>query len=497
MTTTDVAQAVVAITRGPLPPPVDAWSRHALVDTLAVLVAGTETPLAEAARRAAVAHPGDRAVPATDLRTSAQWAALCGATAASALDLDDGHYRGGGVHAGSTVLPVLLAGADPATPLPDLRRALVAGYEVAIRVGHLVSPAASGQPYRASGYSSAVGAAAALTALGALRGGARDPVAEVASAIRLACASAPASMMTSTAARESIGWAAATAVSVAELVAAGAAVPAEDGELVPPAGPTWFDGAADPYVATLGATFEAVDTYTKPYPCCRAAHAMLDALAALRPSLGGARVRSVRVTTVPGAAGLTERRPTGLAQAQYSLPFLAAVLLVHGDSAVSGLDHTSVPSLAADPRVRAVADRVHVEGDPVLGGPPGWEYPARVRVEADGEIVAETSVEHARGGPTVPLADHEVAARRRALLRRVLPPERAEEVVERVVTDRGTVADLAPVLAEPTAGARVSLAAGSADTWRPRVEADRDLAADRAATHALTPYSSTGGATWW
>ncbi|GAA3613781.1 MmgE/PrpD family protein [Kineosporia mesophila] len=364
----EVGQQVFRIVDGSLPKEVTAWARQALEDTLAVLVAGTQTPLYQAVVRTAAAHPGSR--PAFDVPagTSALWAAHLGSVAASALDFDDGHYRGGGIHAGSTVVPVLLAGAGDIT-IARLLHAIVAGYEVAIRAGALNAPEHTGESYRASGYAACIGAAAALTAV---RGGTSDVIA---SAVRTAFAHAPHSRMTSAASRESIGWAAATAVATAELASAGFGAEDEDRRHRAPAGPTPFE------TAMHSAGFACLETYVKPWPTCRAAHAMIECLLCLDTET----VETIDVDVVPGAVTLDVAEPANLSEAQYALPWLAAVTLLRGEPAQLRAEDF------ASPDVVRLASRVRLH--PGKSTAPGGGYPARVRLRRhDG-----TTLEHAVG----------------------------------------------------------------------------------------------------
>lgn len=438
MSTRAVAEAALRIAAGPLPGAADDRARQVLADTLAAQLAGTLTDVGRAACRAARLHPGRTPVPGTGLRTDPGWAAFAGAAAAGALDYDDGHYRGGGIHASSTVLPALLAAAPAGTPLPALRRALVAGYEVAVRAGRLTSPAVSGLPYRASGHAAVFGATAALAAVRGL-GPARTE-----SALRTAAAHAPDAAMTTGGAREATGWAAATAVGCADLAACGFGEPADASHLFP-AGPTLFDRhTADPWVTGLGERYEILHGYLKPYPCCRAAHAMLDALRVLCPGTGTARITAVEVSTVAGAAALGVTAPRTLGQAQFALPWLAALLLVRGEDAPRGLRALGAPGGPAldDPAVRETARLVTLRHEPAFDDDPACSYPARVAVTTSDGRVRTATVTRARGSAGNPLSEAERTAKATELLHRVLPPSRTAALLTALEDDTTTTGRL-------------------------------------------------------
>ena len=290
-------------------------------------------------------------------------AAFAGATAANALDYEDGHYRGGGIHAGSAVLPALLAATDPSTPMARLRRALVVGYEIAIRAGYVLSPQ-HGRSYRTSGHAASLGAAGATAAL---LGG---DVSTVASALRIAASHAPVSTPHAAGACESIGWAATTAVTAAFLALDGFTNEQSDATLAAPVSASPFDDGTDTrFVESLGRVSEATNCYIKPYACCRLIHAAIDGLHALDGDLpeDPGDVKSIVVGTQAGAVKMDNRQPLRLEQAQFSIPIMLALYLT---------DHELGPAQARPSRyeakkVRDLATRIRRRPRPPDGQPGG------------------------------------------------------------------------------------------------------------------------------
>src|SRR5690606_28175964 len=105
-------------------------------DLLAAASAGISSPLAQTALRAGrkLYGNGGTAVWFTEDRLSWLGAAYVNSSAASALDIDDGH-RGACGHAGAGVIPAVLALAEngdyDGRAIID---AIIVGYEVALRV---------------------------------------------------------------------------------------------------------------------------------------------------------------------------------------------------------------------------------------------------------------------------------------------------------------------------------------------------------------------------
>ncbi|MBC7780252.1 MAG: MmgE/PrpD family protein [Proteobacteria bacterium] len=141
-----VTQRLVAQARSlaaaSLPADVRALALQTIQDTLAVMIAARDEPvarlLAESARLEG-AHP-QSTVLVDGLRTSAPQAALCNGTLAHALDYDDVNLNING-HPSAVLLPALLAlGETVDASGTDLLVALVAGHEFACRAGALVQP---------------------------------------------------------------------------------------------------------------------------------------------------------------------------------------------------------------------------------------------------------------------------------------------------------------------------------------------------------------------
>ncbi|MFF5179786.1 MmgE/PrpD family protein [Micromonospora sp. NPDC000316] len=396
MTDSGLRAAASFAASAPIPAEVLHRARWAFLDTVGVLLAGTGTAAAQAAARTARRSPGAAVVYAGGTASPAA-AALANAVAASALDFDDGHYRGGGIHPGSTIVPALLAASTPDTLLDDFLRAQVVGYEVAIRAGHLLSPGHTGGAYRATGGASAIGAAAALARLCGLS------VGDTARALRIASAHAPVATLQLPMVKESIGWAAATGVTAVHLVQDGFdAGPVAADALGIPA--TCFDGPPAGFAGSWGTRWESGRCYVKPYPCCRAAHAPLDGVLALRRAHPEGDVLAVDVQTTAGAAALTDPTPRTLEEAQFSIPYVVAAALHTGPPApLSWFDDL------ADPGILALSRRVTVRASETLSDT-GDGYPARVTLTTT-EGGFPIDVPYARGHTARPLTEADLCAK--------------------------------------------------------------------------------------
>ena len=141
------------------------------------------------------------------------------------------------------------------------------------------------------------------------------------------------------------------------LVGSMAALMAKDGFTGAPAITVENEDAAQ-FWADLGEVWTIEQNYIKPYPICRWAHAALDALSRLMGAHGfhADDVANITVNTFAESAALFPGMPATTSQAQYSLPFALATMLVHGRI---GPDEITGAGLS-DPQVAALLPRISV-----------------------------------------------------------------------------------------------------------------------------------------
>ncbi len=259
-------------------PDVRSMAASCVLDVLGSAAAGHAAPAVAGLREVARSAfgTGDAAVWFSGARLTAPGAVFCNSAAASVLDLDDGNRAARG-HPGAAVIPAALAGASPGTTSEDLFAAITAGYEIGVRVAHArdaAKPPTS--PSRQSGRWAGYAAAAAF---GRLRGTTPQQLAQ---AFAIAGVTAPNqeangssgySKQTGNDVKEGIAWSAANGVLAVLLAEAGLTGPLDilDHE-------TQF--ARAPLLHGLGAESypqKILDTYFKPYSCCRYNHAPVDA----------------------------------------------------------------------------------------------------------------------------------------------------------------------------------------------------------------------------
>lgn len=422
MTTDDVVAFARHATRSDAPSEVEDHLRARVLDTLAATTAGYRLPTADVVRRYAsdrfAASSESTLFDGTGTRLSLEAATLVNATAANALDIDDGNREVKG-HPAAVVVPAALAAAEAtdATVGAFLDGVLV-GYETAVRAGLAIH--ATDDLYTGTGSWGAVGAAAAV---GRLRGFDHDTLAH---ALGTAEYHAPRTPIVRGVERpgmtkDGIGWGSYAGVSAALLAERGFT-----------GSGTVFDESGVTLADSLGDRFHVTESYLKPYPCCRWAQPGVAAVCSLRSQadIDPDAVERVRVATFAEATHLGTRHPDSAEAAEYSYPYPVAVALARGRFTPADLD----ASAREAPDVRALADRVELVVDEALDERFPAECLARVTVETATETY-RSAVTRPPGAREQPLTETE----------RV---EKAERLLAPTV-DEGTVASIRETLGTP------------------------------------------------
>src|SRR5437763_983973 len=398
-----------------LDPEVQARTREVLLDLIGVALAGSRQPSSPPAARVALDLGGQGAATIIGTRqtTSAVWAALANGTAAHAVELDDVTTESS-LHPGVAVIPAALAVAeDIQAPPARMLEAIVAGYEVTMRVGNALIPASAyARGFHPTGVAGIFGAATAASHLlqlsvdqrclalgiaGTMASGSLEYLADGAWTKRL-----------------NPGWAGHAGITAARLAQAGFNGPrsAFEGRLgVLHA----YSDAALPgrLLDDLGEPPQVMRVSIKPYACCRYNHGLIDCMLALRSSFALNDVERIRLGVLSGGALLVadpieqKRAPVGVVDAQFSAPYAAAVAFARGRARLADYTEASI----ADPIIRSLMRRAECYRDPALdaGYPAVW--PAAVEVETtDGRVLTERT-DYFLGEPENPVAREGLVAK--------------------------------------------------------------------------------------
>lgn len=429
--TTELAMAVADLYTSRLPADVVSKARDCVLDSLGCTIGGTRCrPVRQVVDSVlAWARSGVSTVPGLLGSYPAPLAAYGSAQLADALDFNDSVAGVG--HPGASVIAVALSlGEARDASGDDFLRAIVAGYDVAIRLARARSPSRK-RALRVRGQPWAVfGATAAASAL--LRLDAR----QVATAFGLAAQHAsvpydgkwyerPMSPL-----KNNYGWAAMGGILAAQLAASGTvATPnvldGDSGFWAMSASDQWNPEAA---LADLGIVHTILDVGFKPYPTCRFTHPALGALESMlrEHPVAVEAIRSVTIRTARWGQVFADYHPETEIGAQYSLPYAAAMLI---------LGTLTAPDLS-DTRVTDLARRVRVETDPQIDEEFAFStLPAAVEVQLAGGEVLRGRLDTPPGSPERPLADDFLADKFARLVEPVLGTSKALDLRARILLD--------------------------------------------------------------
>ena len=365
-------------------------------------------------------------------------AAFATATQIDNLDAHDGLNQTKG-HIGCAVVPALFAFAEnrPELSARDALKVLVVAYEIAARAAFALHTSVS--DYHTSGAWNALGVAA----IGCRLGDANPD--QLRQAFGIAEYHGPRSQMMREIANPTMLH---DGSGMGALVGSMAALMAKDGFTGAPAITVENEDAAQ-FWADLGEVWTIEQNYIKPYPICRWAHAALDALSGLMRAHGfhADDVANIKVNTFTESAALFPGMPATTSQAQYSLPFALATMLVHGRI---GPDEITGAGLS-DPQVAALLPRISVH-EAVRHSerfPKGRWSDVTVELK-DGRRLASGDV-NARGGSEAPMDMHEVEAKFHIMASALPEPRRRAiwEMREQLMQPEAKLEELARLVRAP------------------------------------------------
>jgi 2-methylcitrate dehydratase PrpD len=425
-----LAEFTVKTTLADCPPAALAQVRRAALDTVGVMLAGADEPVARVVRQVARAEGGTPlcTVLGTSLRTSVTWAALANGAAGHAHDFDDTSFALMGHPSVPILATVLAAGEAGLADGAAVALAYVVGFEVDAALGVALNPAHYQRGWHATSTIGTLGCAAAAARVLGL------DVGQTGHALALAAslASGVKENFGSMAKPYHAGHAARNGVQAALLAREGftASPAAIDGAQ----GFAAAFGGADPAaladaVDALGQRWHLVETgiAVKPYPSCALTHSAVDALLDLRGrhAFRAEDVSEIEVgvnAVTPGV--LLHARPATALQRKFSMQFCAAAAAAEGRLDLASFEDGEV----ASPAVRQLMTRVRMVVDPSL--PDGLERHAwsRVRIRLGDGRVLDSPPRGASGHHDQPLTAEALAAKFRACAARALAGDEVDAV---------------------------------------------------------------------
>jgi len=292
-------------------------------------------------------------------------AALCNGVLSHVVELDDGHRIARG-HPGVTVISAALAAAEYSNSSGrELITAIVAGYDIFVRVASSVNPSHLERGFHTTGTCGALAASAAAASLFGLNSE------ETANALGLAGIQAAGLL------EVTVDGQMAKPLHPGKAAQAGvlSALLAKDGVKGPKTiveGTKGFAKAMtdecnyDLMLMDLNKKFHICDCYIKLYPSCRHTHSPIDAALDLisENDINYSDINEILIRTYPTAISFVGKiyRPKTSEEAKFSAAYCVCAALVKGEFGLRELE----PDCLRDPLISALTDKVTIEPDPSL-----------------------------------------------------------------------------------------------------------------------------------
>ncbi|GHB17088.1 MmgE/PrpD family protein [Salinicola rhizosphaerae] len=416
-----------------LPTEVVKRARHAILDTLGVILGAVALPPS----RQLLDMPttlGAHRFAAVDRATPAMTALVLG-TLSDMLELQDG-WRFGGIHA-CLVIPAALAvaGHRPVSGR-SLIAAVVGGYEVAHRVAWAGHPQHMASGYMPNGTAGTVGSAAAAGALLGLD--APTQAGALGTAAFLLPVSTAENLWSGYPAKPlHTGYAAKTGVEAAMLAQMGfGGCPIEGSSS---RGRGFLEiTSGKPVLERLSEGLEQrwtlTETYFKFYPICRQAQAAAEAALEVAASIKGefSRIRRVTLSTYALSAQLLDRQisaESGMVAAQFSLPYIIATILKNGRMTQAEL----APGALSDLETLNLSRRVEIAADDAMTQRYPQSTPAVVEVELDDGRLLRGACDAPKGDPSRPVEEKELVDKATALCAWMEAPGEVQRLCDQVL----------------------------------------------------------------
>jgi 2-methylcitrate dehydratase PrpD len=381
-------------------------------------------------------------------RTSSRNAALANGYLAEVLEVQDGSHAGGN-HPASVIMSTGMAVAEKlGTSGREFIAAVVAGYEVANRVGSVLPPPTG---FVKTSIAGTFGAAACAGRLLNLDAG------QILNAFGIAGFILPIScrenMMGYTVKPFVGGYAAKAGIEAASLAQKGFTGCEEifagtEPRLLGLCNLLNQDPPLEKLIAGLNETYTILDVYFKPYAACRLAHAALEAALDLihEQHVVPRAIERIEVKTFARAVeeiGMRyPRADSNFITCQFSLPYMVAAAVCDGTIGPQQYRREKL----SDPDILALAERVKVSADPELTAKYPAMSPARVKLILRNSAAVEKQIDIPRWEPRRGVPEPELRQKFRELAAEVLHHQRITKL-EEIVDELDYVNDIRDLIA--------------------------------------------------
>ena len=372
----------------------------------------------------------------TDLKFNPPYAALANGTASHSIELDD-VVNAASLHPGVVVMTTAFSAAclSPCTG-KEMIEAIVAGYEVMVKLGIAMDPTAHyAQGFHPTGTCGTF--AAAVTAGKILK----LDASQISRALGIAGSQTAASMEFlsdgSFTKRFHAGWSAHSGLMAALLASEGFTGP--DTILEGKFGFLHaYTSKADrkKILKDWGDPYQVLKTSIKPHSCCRYKQGPIDGvLQVMRENtLKPSDIEKITLGVLKTGHALVvvpkeqKYNPKSIVDAQFSMPFGAAVAVLYGKAT---LDEYTQENLRSS-KVKKMMDRVVCKEDPGIEKDFPTKWPASVTVQTKAGKTFSLQIEFPKGDPENPLSWEEIIEKFQGLAQPVFSNDRLYQIIDRV-----------------------------------------------------------------
>jgi 2-methylcitrate dehydratase PrpD len=351
----------------------------------------------------------------THLKASPAYAAMANGTAAHSLELDD-VVNEASLHPAVAIMPTALAAAHLAgCSAKELIAAIAAGYEVMIKLGVALDPAAHyARGFHPTGTCGTMGAA--ITAAKILKLNQKAMM----NALGIAGSQTAGSMefLSDGAFTKRLhpGWAAHSGIIAALLAREN------------------FTGPGTIIEGRFG--FLHAYTSIKPHACCRYKQGPIDGILKIvrENNLDASQIEKVTLGILKAGFAIVaepeeqKSDPKSVVDAQFSMPFGAAVAILYGKATLDEYTRESINSA----RVKELMGKISCVKDPELEKEFPKKWPASVTLLTKDGKTYSTRIDFPKGDPENPLTWDELIDKFRNLVSPVFFEVKQNEVIERV-----------------------------------------------------------------
>jgi len=417
---------------------VDGVKYYAL-DFLGVIARGSQEESSKAMYRfvkgLGIANEGGVVI-GTKMKTSFQYSALANGTAAHSLELDDVNNEAS-LHPGVVIFPAAIAACEMANKGgKDFIEGVVLGYEVMIRLGKALGPKEHySKGFHPTGTCGTFGATATVAKIMGLS------EQQTLNAIGLAGSQAAGSMefLTQGAWSKKMhpGWAAHNGIIASLLAKNGFTGPSSIIEGRFGFLHAYSDNAnPEKVIDGLGNDFEILKCSIKPHACCRYMQPPIDAILKIvkENKIKPADVEKITLGILQAGYSIiaspieSKRNPQTIYEAQFSMPYGAAVAILFGKATLNEFTQDKLNS----PEITALMEKVFCVKNPELDKVYPKHWPATAEIKTKAGKVFSTRLEYPKGDPENPLTWDELIEKFNGLASTIYSETRREKIIEQV-----------------------------------------------------------------